>query len=121
MGKTNSSSDKSGIEMNERERLSAVRDLIFGENMTEYQNEFSRIREQITQGQQLYQEKLSNESTAINEKLDALEYRFNQSIKEVSQSLDQNIERLEGISSEIVVNRQEVGRALALIAETLQK
>ncbi|MGB5707279.1 MAG: hypothetical protein WBM41_10615 [Arenicellales bacterium] len=121
MSKTNLAEASAEPAMSESERLKAVRDLIFGENMAEYQKEFSLLREQIAEHQIIAQEKLASESAALSEKLDALEYSFDQSLKKFKQEVVQHVDRLEGVSAEIVENRQEVGRALAQIAEVLQK
>ena len=107
--------------MNENERLKAVRELIFGESMAEYQQEFSLIRDQISLSQKLSEEKLASETAILSEKLDAMEHSFNKAMKQLNTELDKNIERLDAICADIVSNRQEVGRAMAHIAETLQK
>lgn len=121
MSKTNLAEASAEPAMSESERLKAVRDLIFGENMEEYQREFDILRKQIAEHHKFAQEKLASESAGLTEKLDALEYSFNQTLKKFREEMEQHVERLENVSTEIIENRQEVGRALAQIAESLQK
>ncbi len=121
MSKSNNNPESVEKDLSESERLKAVRDLIFGDNMAEYQQEFAQIRDQIGEFQALSEKKLASESAALTEKLDALEHTLNQSVKKMQVEMDQNIDRLEGLCADIVNNRREVGQAMAKIAETLQK
>jgi chromosome segregation ATPase len=121
MSKSTAAAAQAEVLMNESDRLTAVRDLLFGENMAEYEHEFSQIRNQLRDFQSLTEQKLVNEIAALSEKLDAMEHSFNKVLKELNKEIDNNIERLDGVCNEIVSNRQEVGSAMAQIAETLQK
>lgn len=121
MTKLKTNAANSDNAMSESERLTAVRDLIFGENMAEYQQEFIQIREQLNIFQNQSEEKLRDEITALNEKLDAMEHSFQQMVKNLQTEIDKNIEHLNGAVDDLIANRQEVGRAMAQIATTLQK
>lgn len=105
----------------ENARIKAVRDLIFGEDMAEYQKEFGRIRQKMDQQQEGAVTLLRSESAALGERLDAIEHSFEQSLKKLKKAMDQEIDRLESLHNDLVQDRNELGKALAAIGSTLQK
>lgn len=132
MSKKNSGSTDSAVAATEDQRLKTVRELIFGDNMAEYQREFANIRELVkTQGdlasQNLQSEsgllarKLADESSALQEKIDALEYSMNQSLKKLEDTMRQEIDRLDRHNGEMLESRRDLGKALGAIADTLQQ
>ena len=121
MSKAKQSSKKAEEVLTENERLKAVRDLIFGENMVEYQQEFSQLNEQLRSQQQQSEKKLADETSALNERIDALEYSFNETVKALKKEMNDHVQRLESVSASIIDNRREVGQALSKIAETMLK
>ena len=132
MSKKNSGSDKSEVAATDDQRLRTVRELIFGDNMAEYQKEFATIREQLkNQGelakQNLQSEsgalarKLTDESTALQERIDALEYSMNESLKKLEETMRQEIDRLDQHNGQMLESRRDLGKALGAIADTLQQ
>jgi len=105
----------------ENARIKAVRDLIFGEDMAEYQKEFGRIRKKMDQQQEGAAMLLKSESAALAERLDAVEHSFDQSLKRLKKEVDQGIDRLESLHNDLVQDRNELGKALASIGSALQK
>ena len=105
----------------ETARIRAVRDLIFGDEMAEYQKEFGRIKEMINQHQATARDQLKNESSGLNEKIDALEHGFDQSLKQLRKEMHEGLDKLEGLHNAMLENRHEVGKALAQIAEFMQE
>ena len=103
----------------EGERLKAVRDLIFGEDMAAYQQEFSQLRDQIQQNLLHGNENLSSESSTLNEKLDALEFSFNKSLKGLKQELDATADRLDQVNNQVNANRKEMGDLFATLSSSL--
>ena len=72
----------------ENARIKAVRDLIFGEDMAEYQKEFGRIRQKMNQQQEGTNALLKSESAGLAERLDALEHSVNQSLSKLKKEMD---------------------------------
>jgi len=105
----------------EHARIKAVRDLIFGEDMAEYQKEFGRIRQRMDQHKEGAEALLKSESTQLNEKLDAMEHSFNQSLQKLKKEMDDGLDRLESLHNGLVQDRNDLGKALAAIGDTLQK
>ncbi len=132
MSKKNSGSEKSEVTASDDQRLKTVRELIFGDNMAEYQREFANIREQLkNQGELASRDlqsessalarKLADEATALQEKIDALEYSMNQSLKKLEETMRQEIDRLDQHNGEMLESRRDLGKALGAIADTLQQ
>ena len=105
----------------ENERIKAVRDLIFGEDMAEYQQEFGRIREQIEITRSGADASLKSESAMLVERLDALEHQFTESLSRLKKEMDAGLDRLEGLHNGLVQDRNDLGQALSAIGNKLQK
>ena len=109
--------EATGLEGGNDERLKAVRDLIFGEDMAAYEQEFGQLREQIAQHHLAGKESLASEAAVLNEKLDAMEHSFSEKIKEIKTALAATDDRLDGLTQQVAANRREVGNALQDMAK----
>jgi len=105
----------------ENARIKAVRDLIFGEDMAEYQKEFGRIRQKMDQQQEGTTALLKSESAVLSERLDSMEHSFNQSLSKLKKEMDKELDRLESLHNQLVQDRNDLGKALAAIGSNLQK
>jgi len=97
-------------------RIAAVRDLIFGENMQQYDQDFSEVSSQIAKLKKDTDKNLSDLASNLQSKLDALQKSTNVSLEKLSTDIDKKLERLD----EAKADRKKLGKALEKIALMLQ-
>ena len=97
-------------------RIAAVRDLIFGENMQQYQNDFDEARELISNLKKESTETLADLSANFENKIQALQESTEESLNRLAADIDKKITRLDDNKAD----RKKLGKALEKIALMLQ-
>ncbi|WP_299013748.1 hypothetical protein [uncultured Polaribacter sp.] len=98
-------------------RIAAVRDLIFGENIQQYNSEFEDVFNRIKALKDSNEKKLSDSVTDLENKLADLESLMEHKIADLNEDLDKKIADLEDEKAD----RKKLGKALAKIAQMLQE
>ncbi len=96
-------------------RLAAVRDLIFGENIQQYDRDFTEVSNQISALKESTNKDLIDLASRLESKIDALQ-KSNEDVRKMAESFDKKIARLE----ETKADRKKLGKALEKIAAMLQ-
>ena len=111
-------------------RIAAVRDLIFGENMQQYDQDFTEVSSQIAELRKETDKSLvalvsrledtgksqNNLATNLENKITALQKSTEASIEKLALDIDKKIERLDDAKAD----RKKLGKALEKIALMLQ-
>jgi len=97
-------------------RLAAVRDLIFGENMQQYQQHFDEVYDKIDSLKGQADENLADLTSNLENKIEALQKSTEASIEKLTVDIDKKISRLD----EAKADRKKLGKALEKIALMLQ-
>jgi len=97
-------------------RIAAVRDLIFGENMQQYDQDFNEVTDQIAELKKANDKNSSELATNLQVKLDAIKEATDISIAKLSEDIHKKLERLD----EAKADRKKLGKALEKIALMLQ-
>lgn len=111
--KKNPEEDKQQVDS----RIAAVRDLIFGENIQQYNNEFEDVFNRIKALENNTQKKISDSVTDLENKLADLESLMEHKIADLNDDLDKKIADLEDEK----IDRRKLGKALEKIAQMLQE
>jgi len=72
-------------------KLNSIRDILFGENMQEYQKEFDEIKSIIRDNQERTDNRISDMRTEIMDKISALDDSINSRITKTEESLSEKI------------------------------
>lgn len=97
-------------------RLAAVRDLIFGENMQQYEVNFDEVYDKIAKLQQETESKFADLADELDKKVTSLQNASNASVEKLKEELANKIARLD----EAKADRKKLGKALEKIAQMLQ-
>ena len=97
-------------------RLAAVRDLIFGENIQQYEINFDEVYEKIAALRGDSDKKIASAVTNLENKIEALQKATEASIEKFSADIDKKISNLEDAKAD----RKKLGKALEKIALMLQ-
>jgi vacuolar-type H+-ATPase subunit I/STV1 len=98
-------------------RIAAVRDLIFGENIQQYDSEFADVYDKIKALQDESKKNLSESVTNIENKLADLESLMEHKIQDLSDDLEKKLADLDDEKAD----RKKLGKALEKIALMLQE
>lgn len=98
-------------------RIAAVRDLIFGENIQQYNTEFSDLYKKIENLQEETRKSLSDSVINLENKLADLESLMEHKIQDLTEDLDKKITDLDDEKTD----RRKLGKALEKIALMLQE
>ncbi|MDX6747154.1 hypothetical protein SHK09_10160 [Polaribacter sp. PL03] len=98
-------------------RIAAVRDLIFGENIQQYNSEFEDVFNRITALQNATQKGLGDSVSILESKLADLESLMDHKIQDLNDDLDKKIAELDDEKTD----RKKLGKALEKIALMLQE
>ncbi|MEN8704070.1 MAG: hypothetical protein ABF311_06785 [Polaribacter sp.] len=98
-------------------RIAAVRDLIFGENIQQYNTEFEDVYERIKTLEVTSKQNLTNTVIALESKLSDLENLMDHKFQELNSDLDRKITELDDEKTD----RRKLGKALEKIALMLQE
>lgn len=110
---TNASSTNQQID----NRIAAVRDLIFGENIQQYNSEFSDVYQKIEELQQETRKNLSDSVSHLENKLADLESLMEHKLQDLTDDLEKKIADLDDEKAD----RRKLGKALEKIALMLQE
>ena len=97
-------------------RIAAVRDLIFGENMQQYDQDFNEVSNQIAELRKATDKNLESLASSLQNKIDALQKATEVSIEKLTTDIDKKLERLDDAKAD----RKKLGKALEKIALMLQ-
>ncbi len=98
-------------------RIAAVRDLIFGENIQQYNSEFEDVYNKIQLLKEESQRSLSESITQIENKLADLESLVDHKFQDLTDDLDKKLADLDDEKTD----RRKLGKALEKIALMLQE
>ena len=98
-------------------RIAAVRDLIFGENIQQYDSEFADVFDKIKTLQDDTRKNLSESITNIENKLADLESLVDHKFQDLNDDLDKKLADLDDEKAD----RRKLGKALEKIAQMLQE
>ncbi|QNM86667.1 hypothetical protein H9W90_05985 [Polaribacter pectinis] len=98
-------------------RIAAVRDLIFGENIQQYNSEFDDIYSKIKALKEQNQKNLSESVTNLENKLADLESLMEHKFQDLNDDLDKRLADLDDEKAD----RRKLGKALEKIALMLQE
>ena len=97
-------------------RLAAVRDLIFGENIQQYELNFDEVYEKIAALSGDSDKKIASAITNLENKIEAFQKAQEASIEKLTADIDKKISNLD----EAKADRKKLGKALEKIALMLQ-
>jgi vacuolar-type H+-ATPase subunit I/STV1 len=98
-------------------RIAAVRDLIFGENIQQYDSEFADVYDKIKALQDETRTSLAESVTSIENKLSDLESLVDHKFQDLNDDLDKKLADLDDEKAD----RRKLGKALEKIAQMLQE
>lgn len=98
-------------------RIAAVRDLIFGENIQQYNAEFADVYKKIDELHQKNKSSLAESVTNLENKLADLESLMEHKIQDLTDDLEKRIADLDDEKAD----RKKLGKALEKIALMLQE
>lgn len=98
-------------------RIAAVRDLIFGENIQQYNTEFEDVFNRIKALQQQTENNLGDAVTNLENKLADLESLMDHKFQDLNDDLDKKLADLDDEKAD----RRKLGKALEKIAIMLQE
>lgn len=97
-------------------KIAAVRELIFGENIKQYDTEFADVYAEIKRLKESSQANLSEAITSLENKLADLESLFDSKVSDLTTDMDKRLADLD----EEKADRKKLGQALEKIAQMLQ-
>lgn len=97
-------------------RIAAVRDLIFGENIQQYDSEFADVYDKIKKLQEEHQKDLAEAVHNIENKLADLESLVDHKFQDLNDDLEKKLADLDDEKAD----RRKLGKALEKIAQMLQ-
>ena len=98
-------------------RLAAVRDLIFGENILQYNSEFEDVFNKIKILENETQKNLENAVVTLERKVSDLEGLMDHKFQDLNEDLDKKLNELDDEKAD----RKKLGKALEKIALMLQE
>ena len=101
----------------EVDRIAAVRELIFGENMVQYSTEFADVYDKIKSLKDQTNKDLSESVTNLENKLADLESLMEHKIQDLNDDFEKRVADLD----EERIDRRKIGKALEKIALMLQE
>ena len=115
MGKN--SDTQNAANSQEIDRIEAVRNLIFGENIKQYNNEFADVYEKIKALQNETKQNLAASVSNLENKLADLESLVDHKFQELNEDIDKRLADLDDEKAD----RRKLGKALEKIALMLQE
>lgn len=97
-------------------RIAAVRDLIFGENMQQYEVNFDEVYEKIAALKNETNEKFAELTTELNKQVEILQKASDTAIEKLHQEFANKMAHLDDAKAD----RKKLGKALEKIALMLQ-
>lgn len=117
------------IQKNDNEaKMDAIKQLIFGENMVEYDQRFNAMMEQMQKSQQLLESKIQEVDATLNSTISTLESTINDAIYDLNGEFESKTAKMEdsfNVAFDKLDNkktdRRTLGKMLQTIGEKLQK
>ncbi len=97
-------------------RLAAVRDLIFGENMQQYDKDFTEVSNQISALKEDTDKNLVNLASSLENKIEKLQKSNEMAMQKMIETFEKKMTQLD----EGKADRKKLGKALEKIATMLQ-
>lgn len=98
-------------------RIAAVRDLIFGENIQQYDSEFADVYDKIKALEYQSKKNLAESVTNLENKLADLESLMDHKFQDLNDDLDKRLADLDDEKAD----RRKLGKALEKISQMLQE
>lgn len=98
-------------------KIEAIKNLIFGENITEYNHEFENIKNDIIQKKETLEELISSVKAELNEAIDNLSTDLNIRITELEDHLEAKFDDL----NEKKVDRKQLGDLLIKLGNKISE
>ncbi len=96
-------------------KIEAVKQLIFGENMQQYDSEFNEVRATIKKTKQELVNEIDETRTALNKALSELRNDMNKKTSQLREDMDESIADLD----ERKVNRKMLGELLQMMGKQI--
>lgn len=100
----------------ESQKLNAVRDLLFGQNVQEYRSEFDELRKIINDNREKSDKKSSDMKNDIFDRIDKLEEKLNHKLDDTSRSINERLDQL----SDAKADRKKMANILHELANKLE-
>ena len=96
-------------------KIDAIKELIFGENIVEYNHEFEEIRKDILNKKEALEDLIELTKQELNKAIDNFSTDINIRITELEDSLDQKVNDLNSKK----VNKKDLGQLLIKLGEKI--
>lgn len=103
------------VEM-ETEKLSAIRDIIFGNEIQEYNKEFNEIKDIISKNKGITDNDIQKLEAALNDKIDKLQQLMEQKMSDMEAQFTQKLQELDDRKTD----RAKLGDLLEAMAKELK-
>jgi len=100
-----------------KSKIEVIKNLIFGENIQEYNSEFDKLKKEILEKKKALEELIEEVRTDLKTSIDDVSTDVNVRITDLEESLTQKIE---AVDSDIV-HREELGKLLIQLGEKISK
>ena len=98
-------------------RIAAVHDLIFSENIQQYDSQFNEVNERIAELQAATEKNLAETNASLENKIADLQKLMESTFNALNQDIDKRLEKLDDKKAD----RKVLGKALEKIAVMLQQ
>jgi archaellum component FlaC len=98
-------------------KIELLKDIIFGDNIQQYDSEFETIRKDIEQKKEALEEMISQVRSELNTLIDNVNTDLNIRLSEVEKSLESRIENLEMEK----VDKNDLGNLLITLGKKISK
>ena len=105
------------VENENSSKIEAIKNLIFGENIAEYNDEFEAIKKDLEKKKTILEDLISSTSTELNKAIDNLSTDVNIRITELEASLEEKTDALE----EKKVDRKLLGELFTKLGEKISQ
>ncbi len=100
---------------NTQPQIDAIRNIIFGQNMQDYDQKFTTVNDNLKQNRQEIDEKIEQTKKFLLEEMRQMENRFNAQLQDLNDRLTKESERLEDKK----LNRKQLGELLIEIGNKI--
>ena len=99
------------------QRLEAIKELLFGQNVQEYRDEFRELKDQIKSQSKKSEEKNSELDSILSERIDQLESKVNEQFTAMNKRIEDGLAKL----TVNTVDKKSLSSILIDIAQRLDK
>lgn len=100
-----------------KSKIEVIKNLIFGENIQEYNSEFDKLKKEILEKKKALEELIEEVRTDLKTSIDDVSTDVNVRITDLEESLTQKIEAVDSN----IVHREELGKLLIQLGEKISK